>query len=808
MKGQASIELVGIVGIALVLATPFVVEAQDSMIDLAISSEDANFQSEINELSETVDKVSASGEKSKQTVEFQLPPNIESVTSQQQALIFTQARGDQRKNFSTSFNTEINSTGIPADQGIYELEVEYRNGKAYIARAGASATGSLTTPANYRISSVSYPSEVEQGEQFNVTFDVTNTGGSQGSQDIVFSVNSGSGYSETKSNQVLGSGSSKQIEFNWDTSGESTGNYQFSVSTQNDSVTGQNFDIKTGLPSTGLVGHWDASNLDQAYSDGDTVSNWPEKVANNNATAPTTPEAPTLSVNGIKGNSALTFDGSDVLTVNHSSEYDLNDFTVVTLFKADSSSLTENIGTINNKQTADKFNDRNWWISLDNGNGFAGGNGALALRTSSSGSIVSLEASDKNYIDDEPYLSVALVNSTADQASFRVESVEKDAATGIGQPEGSGAPIGFGAEISGSVDSGFDRFFAGELGEILIYNRSLQPSEITDLETHLDDKWGLSTVIQEPNFRIASQSTNSPVIEGENLTVNYNVSNEGNNQDTQAVSLVVENQTGVKFSESRSHTLAAGSSTGSQTFEIQTAEGDSGLYNYTIQTENETVDSQLEITESFTTNGLHAHWDMANLSYSNGATVTSVSDSSGNGYDLTNSGTGPVMVENALNGNDLIEFQGNSRLDSPQWSAISEPYTVFMVTSSYDAPSDAVTMDTAGGGGRAFMARDNPEWRIWNGGGLNTGFAGDEQEHIITAVYSSSSAKFRYDGTENAGTTGSNSITSIRLGQDSGGSRALEGRMGEVMLYDRSLSQTEIDNVESYLSGKWGITLS
>jgi len=48
MKGQASIELVGIIGIALLLATPFVVEAQDSMIDLAISSEDANFQTEIN----------------------------------------------------------------------------------------------------------------------------------------------------------------------------------------------------------------------------------------------------------------------------------------------------------------------------------------------------------------------------------------------------------------------------------------------------------------------------------------------------------------------------------------------------------------------------------------------------------------------------------------------------------------------------------------------------------------------------------------------------------------------------------------
>ncbi|MFO7793459.1 MAG: hypothetical protein R6V35_00590 [Candidatus Nanohaloarchaea archaeon] len=132
MKGQASIEFVGVVGIALVLATPFVVEAQDSMIDLAISSEDANFQSEINQLGETVDQVAASGEKSQQTVEFQVPGNIETVYSQQQALIFTQARGEQKKNFSTSFDTDINSTDIPTDQGIYELNIEYLNETAQI----------------------------------------------------------------------------------------------------------------------------------------------------------------------------------------------------------------------------------------------------------------------------------------------------------------------------------------------------------------------------------------------------------------------------------------------------------------------------------------------------------------------------------------------------------------------------------------------------------------------------------------------------------------------------------------------------
>lgn len=132
MKGQASIELVGIVGIALILSTPFIVEAQDSMIDLAISSEDANFHSEITELGETVDKVSATGEKSQKTLEFQIPQNIESIHEQEQALIFTQNRGNRDKNFSVSFDAEINATDLTADQGIYQLNIEYLNGTAQI----------------------------------------------------------------------------------------------------------------------------------------------------------------------------------------------------------------------------------------------------------------------------------------------------------------------------------------------------------------------------------------------------------------------------------------------------------------------------------------------------------------------------------------------------------------------------------------------------------------------------------------------------------------------------------------------------
>jgi Tfp pilus assembly protein PilE len=299
------------------------------------------------------------------------------------------------------------------------------------------------------------------------------------------------------------------------------------------------------------------------------------------------------------------------------------------------------------------------------------------------------------------------------------------------------------------------------------------------------------------------QASPDPVTEGENVTVTADVENTGETDGSKEVRLVI------KGSQEGSDTLNLDKDETRQIeFNYTTSSSDRPIIEAEIETDDSAVFTEVAVERAFTANGLHAHWDMSDLAYSNGETVSSVSDQSGNGYDLSNSGSGPVMVESGLNGNDLVEFQGNSRLDSPEWSPVSEPYTIFFVTSSYDSPSDGVTMDSAGGSGRAFIARDNPEWRIWNGGGFNTAFTGDEQEHIITAVYSDSNGKFRYDGSEETGNSGSNDITSIRLGQDNTGARALEGRVGEVIMYNRSLSSSEITEVESYLSGKWGITLS
>lgn len=487
MKGQSSVEFVAIIGVALVLSLPFVVEGQESMIDLATGSEDAKFQASLNELSETVEQVSSSGEMSQRTFELQVPSNIESVKTQQQALIYTQARGGQSKNFSVSFDTEINASSLSADRGLQELKVTYIDGEAVIEPS--------TPPSqDFSISVKSYSQTVPENGIFNSTVEVINRGENQASQDIVFQIDAGNLHEETRPDEALDSGESREYSFDWDTTSQSPGTYDFTALTQNDTVN-REFEIADSSEFTeqGLLVHLDAQSI-EGLSEGESVERWNDSTANEfDATSPSVSESPALSSSGINGVQSVEFDGSSsVLTISHSSEMDMDNFQIFTVFKASSSDLTNEIGVIHNKQTSNTFNDRNWWLALDNGQGFAGGNGALGLRTSSGGEVVSLNADGKNYIDDNTYLVSAKVNSTEDEAELRINSSLKASASNVGIPEGEGAPIGIGAEISGSTSSGFSRYFGGQIGEIMIYNETLSTTQEQELENYLSNKWGIT----------------------------------------------------------------------------------------------------------------------------------------------------------------------------------------------------------------------------------------------------------------------------------------------------------------------------
>ncbi|WP_424016637.1 CARDB domain-containing protein [Halorientalis pallida] len=96
-------------------------------------------------------------------------------------------------------------------------------------------------------------------------------------------------------------------------------------------------------------------------------------------------------------------------------------------------------------------------------------------------------------------------------------------------------------------------------------------------------------VEQPPNFQVQNLDTNSPVTEGETLTVDATVANTGDQQGTQTVTLSV-----LGTSDDQQVTLAGGASQ-IVTLSVPTETGDAGSGTATVTTENDTISTSVQV---------------------------------------------------------------------------------------------------------------------------------------------------------------------------------------------------------------------
>ncbi len=156
------------------------------------------------------------------------------------------------------------------------------------------------------------------------------------------------------------------------------------------------------------------------------------------------------------------------------------------------------------------------------------------------------------------------------------------------------------------------------------------------------------TILQSSAFQVSVQSTNSPVVAGENLTVETQVTNTGDTSGTQTVSLDVP---GVG-SDSTELTLGAGESV-PQTFSVSTQSGDAGEYTAAVSSEDDTASRTVTVLEpgqfDVSITGVNEPVEGETLSVN--ATVTNTGGTSdAQTIDLVVSGLGTDSVAVGLDG--------------------------------------------------------------------------------------------------------------------------------------------------------------
>jgi len=134
-KGQSSLEFLTVIGIGMVLAAPFIIQAQDSMIDVILSSEAAEFESSMNKLDESIQTVHAMGEPAKQTIDLEVPQGIESAQIyNQNSLVYTQERAGNTANYTRIYDFDIHAENdLPVEEGHHQVEVEAWNTQVNIS---------------------------------------------------------------------------------------------------------------------------------------------------------------------------------------------------------------------------------------------------------------------------------------------------------------------------------------------------------------------------------------------------------------------------------------------------------------------------------------------------------------------------------------------------------------------------------------------------------------------------------------------------------------------------------------------------
>ena len=184
-----------------------------------------------------------------------------------------------------------------------------------------------------------------------------------------------------------------------------------------------------------------------------------------------------------------------------------------------------------------------------------------------------------------------------------------------------------------------------------------------------------------------------------------------------------------------------------------------------------------------------------------------VTDLSENGHDLDNGDYTGVAED--INGVQAGEFDG---VDDGVWtsvSTVSEPITVAFVAdiNSDDTFQRAVKLQDGPDGDLRSSADPSGDWEIESEGDDIQG--GDVFDKLVIAHFDGGEGVLRVNGTEVANGDTPITMDGINIGSrqiEDESSGYFEGAIGEVLIYDSNKSDI-FDDIESYLSDKWGISI-
>ena len=235
------------------------------------------------------------------------------------------------------------------------------------------------------------------------------------------------------------------------------------------------------------------------------------------------------------------------------------------------------------------------------------------------------------------------------------------------------------------------------------------------------------------------------------------------------------------------------------------AEGDDVTYEIEISADNTFPTGSSPDTIAT----LKAWWKSDSLALSDGASVSAWSDSSNNGWTASQ-GTGanqPVFKTNIINGRSILRFDGSNDTLSTSDLGLSQPDTVLLVGKQTSKSTPGRFLDAVIN--RQLLGLSTSGFFDCYAGSASLNDAVDHSGgfHILSMAFNGASSFGYVDGTQVVtGNPGSGGLGTTYLGSDSG-SGVLNGDLAELIIYNSLLSTTNRQNVERYLSTRYGVSI-
>ena len=196
---------------------------------------------------------------------------------------------------------------------------------------------------------------------------------------------------------------------------------------------------------------------------------------------------------------------------------------------------------------------------------------------------------------------------------------------------------------------------------------------------------------------------------------------------------------------------------------------------------------------------------------SDGATVTRWFDNSGMGHDADNVNSDPSYVASGPNGAPVVHFDGDDWMYTSHNFDSLDAHTIIAVSRYTD--SDHERLISSRNHNWLFGYHGNKDERWYAEGWIHDTGTGNTDWHIHAGTMSGgtnpAAAFWKDSALLTANDTGSNDTNykpgQLELGGWNGNSETSTGDVGEVLIFDRVLTSSELNDLGGYLASKYGI---